>query len=249
MNIVSTAPTPPIAALRAQVARLEGYDPGGAGPAPLRLGIPALDGALPGGGLARGALHEIAGTHVLDAAPLGFCLAWLAALGADDGPVLWLQRHDGGALPDLCGHGLAARGLDPGRLLFARPRHGRDLLWAAEESARSATLGAVVVESAELALTASRRLQLAAEAAGTPLFLLRPVLGAAHPLAAATRWRVAGAPSSPHGVSRWRVALERCRGGTPRTWLVERDDATGDLAVVSDATDRPARPDAARLAG
>ncbi|TIO63333.1 MAG: damage-inducible protein, partial [Mesorhizobium sp.] len=53
------AASPAIAALRERVARLEG------GPArnraTLPFGVPRIDKVLPGGGLALGALHDVAG--------------------------------------------------------------------------------------------------------------------------------------------------------------------------------------------
>ena len=45
--------------------------------------------------------------------------------------------------------------------------------------------------------------------------------------AAATRWRIASAPSEPAagelglGAPRWRVTLERCRGGRTGAWILE----------------------------
>ena len=61
--------------LREQVARIEHrlLNPGRAAAVP--FGLPTLDEALPGGGIARGALHEVAGSgpdteHGAAAAPL-----------------------------------------------------------------------------------------------------------------------------------------------------------------------------------
>src|SRR5688500_9855411 len=86
-----------INALRDQVARLEraGAVPDRRGKLrPVILGVPALDRHLPGGGLARAALHEIAGAGAdreQAAAASGFAALWLARL-QQAGPVLWIAR-------------------------------------------------------------------------------------------------------------------------------------------------------------
>src|SRR5258707_9486858 len=83
----------------------------------LPFGTAAIDRALPGGGLALGALHEIAGAGSDEedgAAAAGFAAGILARIGpagrdaGRGGPVLWCLRQ-----PDLYGPGLAAHGLDP----------------------------------------------------------------------------------------------------------------------------------------
>ena len=125
-----------------------------------------------------------------------------------------------------------------------------------EEGLRNRGLAGVVAEfSGALGLTASRRLQLAAEHSGVTAFLLRrsrcfdnPVL--LEPSAAVTRWRVATVPSGPPlanapgtpglGRPRWRLELIRCRGGEAHSWIVEAFDATGRCRLVADVADRPA---------
>jgi protein ImuA len=129
------------------------------------------------------------------------------------------------------------------------------VLLVMEEGLRHAGLAGVVGElNGPLSLTASRRLQLAAEVSGVTAFLIRrsrrfddPVL--AQPSAAATRWRVASVPSAPPlpdspdtpglGPPRWRLDLLRCRGGEPHSWMLEAFDATGRCRVVPDLGDRP----------
>jgi len=239
-----------IAALRARIRRIErGAAAGGAA---VPLGIAALDGHLPGGGLARGALHEVAAEHPADAgAATAFCAVLLARLARGrDGPVLWCQRPaalDAGAVYP---HGLARLGLDPRRLVAVRARRDRDVLWALEEALASGAAGAVLGELGTLDLTASRRLQLAAERREVPALLLRPAARASDNSAAATRWRVAAVPSRPRGFAamlgepgapRWRARLARCRGGAPGTWILEWRDETGDLALAAPVRDRPAR--------
>jgi protein ImuA len=199
--------------LRARIRRLERHaperdDPPGA----LALGAPEIDGALPWGGLPRASLHEIIGG---DGAASGFCAALLARLAGDRGSVLWCRRGR-----DLYGPGLAAFGLDPGRLIVVRGRTPTDVLWAMEEGLRSGGLAAVLGETDGIGPTAARRLQLAAEAGCVTALLLRPAHGKT--ASAVTRWRVSAAPGVPAkghegahgsftGAPWWRVELLRCR--------------------------------------
>jgi protein ImuA len=236
-----------LAALRATLRRLEGPGRAAAGVAP--TGFDAIDRVLPDGGLARGALHEIVGEGADRAAASGFVIRLLVGL-AVQGPVLWCLAD-----PELYGPGLQRLGLAPDRLILARTRRDTDLLWAMEEGLKTPGLAAVLGEPQRLDLTASRRLQLAAESAGGLGLVLRPADGG-KATAAVTRWRVASAPSAvpvpdqetPRDFGlmrgRWRVSLERCRGATPTgeqgygSWLVEEDDATRAVAVAAELGDR-----------
>jgi protein ImuA len=226
-------------ALRERVRALE---TGGAVPArTLPFGVPAVDAALPDGGLTLGALHEIAGTG-LDEEEGTLAAAFAAGvLGrlAGDGPVLWAL-----AARDLYGPGLAVAGLAPADLVVVHGRSDADLLWAMEEGLRSPGLSAVLGEIGTLDMAASRRLQLAAESSGvTAIVLRRWRTGNAAarqrdaPIAATTRWRVGPAPGrlAPGepgvGRPRWRLDLLRCRGGLPGSWLVE-PRLGGRLAIV-----------------
>jgi protein ImuA len=256
-----------LAELRERVRRIERPLATAHGVVP--FGVTAIDRVLPGGGLARGAVHEIAGAGgeeedcALAAAFAAGILGRLAAAG--NGIVLWCLKR-----PDLYGPGLAAHGLDPGRLVLARTGRDAEILWAAEEGLRAAGVAAVVGEVGTLPAVASRRLQLAAERSGITLFLLRRWRDAKEaarerdlPNAAATRWRITALPSAPApehsgaivlppaiggrgffkghwvGRPRWRVELVRCRGGEPACWEVEAADATGHVSLVSALADRP----------
>jgi protein ImuA len=142
---------------------------------------------------------------------------------------------------------------------------GRHVLPTMEEGLRSTGLAGVVAETtARVTLTASRRLHLAAEAAGNPRFLLRRPRSVDDPRlaemnAAVTRWRITSLPSPPPvlraadvpGLARavWRLDLIRCRGGEPATWIVEACDAQGHLRLVSDVSDRSIAEDQRRAAG
>jgi protein ImuA len=241
--------------LRARVARIEGQG-GGHGRPVISFGVPDLDAGLPGGGIARGALHEVAGAgpDLEHAAAATLLVAGLLARTA--GPVLWVSEYF-----DLFAPGLAGVGLHPARVLHVEA--GRAVLLAMEEGLRHPGLTGVVGElSGRLTLTASRRLQLAAAASGAVAFVIRrgrrlddALL--TEPTAAVTRWRVACLPSPlPHapetpglGRARWRLELTRCRGGEPASWIVEACDAQGRLAVAADLADRQAASQARRRRG
>lgn len=231
-----------LADLRAHILRVERGGAAAAAHGALPLGVPAIDGVLPGGGLARGAMHEVTGT-----AAAGF-VAMIA--GKLSGPVLWCVPIS--SQTTLYGPGLAALGLDAGRLVIVYCASRDDMLWAMEEGLRDPAMTAVVGEpDRPVALTASRRLQLAAETAGvTGLILCREAgTDGLAPSAVFSRWQADCAPGlaveglAAAGSVRWRLGLRRCRGGVgvvDRTWMVEWCDATGNLALVSGAGDRPA---------
>ena len=245
----------------AQVRRIEAGASGGPGPASglgtsprpvLPLGLAALDGALPGGGLPLGALHEIEGERAEwdDGVALGFCLALLARLRAAQasnaaGPpksippktILWVSRRG-----DLYPPALAGQGLDPRRFLLVRAAGEADLLWAMEEGLRCRRLAAVVGEVEGLDRLAGRRLQLAAEAHGVTAFALhrrfRPRRRGRDASAALSRWRVTAAASEDTrdesfiGRPRWRLDLLRCRGAAPGSWQVEWNDAACGFSLA-----------------
>src|SRR5215469_13388634 len=247
--------------LRERVWRIERSAAAARGVLP--LGVAAIDRALPGGGLARGALHEIlgAGGDEEDGAlAAAFAATVLGRLGPRPTPgmgggvVLWCL-----ARPDLYGPGLAAHGLDPGRVVLVRAPRDAEILWAMEEGLRAPGILAVVGEVGTLPTVANRRLQLAAERSGITALLLRRWRNsgqAAHeralPNAAVTRWRIAALPSHAApgepgvGRPRWRVELLRCRGGEPASWEMpgEREvpDATDHVSLAAALADRPAAP-------
>ena len=114
-----------------------------------------------------------------------------------------------------------------------------------EEGLRHGGLGAVVAEAARLSMTASRRLQLAAESSGAIGIAIRrwrrPAEAAdfGQPTASVTRWRITALPATPLpvlgvGRPRWQLELIRCRAGESADFEVEACDAKGRLALPSD---------------
>ncbi len=218
-----------LAELRVQIAALERGD--AIGRRPVSLGLPLLDAILPEGGLARGAVHEVTG----DAAG-GFAAMVAGRLAC---PVLWCRDAADRAV--LYGPGLGVFGLNPARVIVARCQGRTDLLWAMEEGLRTRALAAVIGEPPGIVdLTASRRLQLAAETGGGLGIVVNPEGGFAAS-ALESRWRINAAPAGDAVRPRWQVTLERSRGGARNAhWIVERDEETGDFAVVAAPADRSA---------
>ena len=233
MNKDSATPSRTLARLRRILATTEtDVRPRGPARAAFRLGLPALDDWL-GGGLMRGALHEVYARQGADAAAAaGFGLG-LASRAAEGGALVWARQDlvelDRGR---LYGDGIAAFGLDPRRLLLARTRDPTAALRVAAEAARCPAVGAALVEiwgePRSLDLTASRRLALAAAASGVTLVLIRLQAEPA-PSAATSRWSVAASASTPleanaPGPPAFDAALLRHRAGLhPRTWRLEWD--------------------------
>ena len=219
---------PNLESRRARIRALE--PPAALDAARLPFGIAAHDQCLPGGGLTLGALHEIFSADRLMGAVSLFAAGILARIG---GPVLWCL-----AQPDLFAPGLDQAGLAAARLIHLQGVDETMRLACCEEALRHGGVS-VVAEIGPLSLTASRRLQLAAERAGRPLLALRLPRreeAVSAPSAAGTRWRITPLPSAPLpvpgiGRARWRVELLRCRGGRQADVMVEACDGQGYLAV------------------
>ncbi|MGE0273180.1 MAG: ImuA family protein [Alphaproteobacteria bacterium] len=260
-------------ALRERIGAMERLGTGRDGRAGVMpTGIAAIDAHLPWRGLPRGCLHEIVSREGDGAGP-GFAAYLLARLAAF-GPVLWLSPRPDAYAPAL--EQLGRPGWTR-RLLLVQARRRDELLWAMEESLHAPGPAAVLGEIAAADMVASRRLQLAAETRGATAILLRVgALDAAARAGsvAATRWRAASAPSGEAltvteidddldeddlgedapsgpedaiGPARWSIGLLRCRGGRPNDWLVEKDDETDSLAVVSPLRDGQAGAEGAGL--
>lgn len=202
------------------------------------------------------ALHNEIFASGDDAAGGGFALAlaldhWRAAARdlparKDDlRPLLWVQDRAAvrrGGRP-------YRPGLPPalaGRLVHVVAETPADALFALEEGVRCRDLAGVVGEIAgnprALDFTASRRLSLAAEKHGVPLWLIR--LDAGHDLSSARmRWEVRSAPSpaprwngAAPGMPSWAVELFRARSHPPGQWILSDDGERLHL--------RPRTPDA-----
>jgi protein ImuA len=138
------------------------------------------------------------------------------------------------------------------RFIYVEAGDDKAVLACFEEALRHRKLRAVVAEVARLPMTASRRLQLAAEGSGVIGLALRrwrrqvEAAEFRQLTASTTRWRVSALPSTPLpvpgvGRARWRLELLRCRGGESAEFEVEACDAQGRLALPAELAYRPGR--------
>lgn len=237
-------PEPAIESLRTQIERIEGRSRRAKSVLP--FGIAEVDSRLPGGGLALGALHEIAGggNGAIDGAAAALFSAGIAA--RTKGKILWCITR-----PDLFAPAIAQAGLMADRVIYVEAGDDKTVLACMEEGLRHGGLGAVVGETARLSMTASRRLQLAAEGTGTIAIALRrwrrqtEATDFGQPTAATTRWRISVLSSTPLpvpgvGRHRWLVELIRARAGESADFELEACDDTGRLALPADLVHRPA---------
>jgi len=219
-----------------------------------------IDRAL-GGGLACGALHELAPTAPIHlGATSGFALA-VAARASGERQVLWVTTdYAAGEGGGSYGPGLDLFGMASVRLLMLRVPKPIDVLWAMEEALRCRALACVIAEmtgeGAAADLTATRRLALAAregisaQNSGLGLLIRHKITDM--PSAAATRWEIAPALSQPDaygGIGRARFDLSLCknRRGPSGRWIIEWDhherafQPALSVGVAAPALDRPDR--------
>jgi protein ImuA len=244
------ATNPAIAALRARIERLQGGQAHGRAVIP--FGVAEIDRILPEGGLALGSLHEVAGggNGAIDGAAAALFAAGIAA--RTKGKVLWCVTRQ-----DLFAPALSQVGLSPGRVIYVEAGDEKAVLACFEEGLRHGGLGAVIAEFARLSMTASRRLQLAAESSGALGIAIRrwrrqtEAADFGQPTASVTRWRVSILPSTPLpvpgvGRARWLLELIRCRAGESADFEVEACDAKGRLALPSHLADGQGAKDIGR---
>ena len=256
--------------LRHELAVVDGYDRR----VRLPLGIDSLDRAL-AGGLALGRVHLLSGSMQTHGAVSGFTIALLCMLqdylsvknptnniqsinypNQDTSPIIWCPASQRGGAGMLYGHGLAAAGLDPARLLIVDTPSPSRRLAALDDILRTEGLTAVVIEydglqkSVDYWMRLARRAQLAAEQSGTTAFLLgAPVTASGFE----TAWQIKPAPnfamqSNPALVlnSVWDLTLHRARGGRPHicrvSWhadstslqAIDQTDISSDTPVKAD---------------
>ena len=209
----------------------------------LPFGLDELDANLPGGGLAYGSIHEIAGggSDVVTGAVSALFVAGIAARTV--GPIVWCLTR-----ADLFVPSLVQVGLSPDRVIFVESDNEDGIAESFEEALRWRGLAVVVAEMVRLPMTQSRRFQLAAEGANNLGLVIRrwrrqpEATDFGNPSASATRWRVSPLPSTPLpvegvGRSRWFVELMRARGAEARDWTLEACDKRGRLGSISTAED------------
>ncbi|MBL6080596.1 hypothetical protein JMJ56_21495 [Belnapia sp. T18] len=191
---------------------------------------PAINAALPGGGLPWAALHEVLVEEPEAAAE--FCALLLArAAAVAGGSLLWIAAE---GFPT----GLGRFGLSPTDLLLVRAVRPEDALWAMEEGLGSPGIAGAVLCLDGVEPMVARRLQQAAGAGGGLGLLLRRDMGDS---SVATRWRVGGG-SAGLGDPRWRLELLRCRAGRPGRWDAVWRPAAERLEVEEDEAEASPAP-------
>jgi len=229
--------------ITANQGRLEELGLGGLKTQPdrsLATGLEALDGLLPGGALARGAIHEalFAPEHGM---PITFALLLARSKiqnpksQTQSSPIFWLDSQH-----LLYPPALVAAGIDLDRLYLLHPHKAEDRIWAIAECLRCPGMGAVIADVGRLSLIEARRLQLSAEKGGGIGVLLRPAGSVSSIYAAATRWLVA--PSrGDRTVQRWRIQLIHGQGGcVGQGVILEVYREEHHVRAVAPVADRPA---------
>jgi protein ImuA len=191
-------------------------------------------------------------TYADQPAALSFALAFLGTLSARPRKaspgLLWcltgrMAREWGAPY----GPGLVALGIDPALILIVEAANDLDAAWALEEGLKASCFIAALGQTEVRSPLVARRLGLAAQSGRTPCLLLTKHRGCGLP-GSLTRWRVEAAPSSASyfdraapGAQSWRLALERCRGGSAlRRWTVEFSNDAYGVRLAADLSDRAA---------
>ena len=221
-----------LASLRGSIARIEASidaDMDAALPNRIALGHASADAMLRGG-LAPATLHEVFADGHQSGAATGF-IAGLAGRMSPRKPLVWVRQDfsasENGALSMS---GLCELGLDPRLLVTVSAADVDAALRTAADALACDALGAVVLEVwgnvRQLDLVASRKLTLAAQAAGVTALLLR-IAATPIPSTAETRWIVRAAHSPPGsassvwGAPRFDAELVRNRHGPVGRWIME----------------------------
>jgi len=162
-------------------------------------GIATLDRELPGGGWPRSALIEL----LLAQPGIGEMQLLRPALTvlARQGRIALLQPPHA---PQVAAW--SAWGLPYERLLWIKTARSADALWSAEQILRNGSCGALIFWQSQVRPQALRRLQLAAQACDTTLWMMRPLAQAQDASPAPLRLALRPAPA---GI---RITLFKRRG-------------------------------------
>lgn len=177
----------------------------------LSSGFAELDANLPSGGWPCGAIAELM-SDAVGIGELGLLMPALSTLARAGRYIAWIAPPYLPYAPALTQRGLA---LD--RMLLIQTQTLQQSLWATEQALRCPAIGAVLSWPAYIVDKNIRRLQLAAEAAGTVGFLYRPPEAAQESSPAALRLRLHAASD---GVI---VEIHKSRGGRAGVRLQCRD--------------------------
>jgi protein ImuA len=166
----------------------------------MSFGLEPLDKAFSLGGLPFGA-HQIAGAPGDGACAMLFSALIMARRFKASTGAQALVVQERAVLAEcggLYGPGLAALGIDPGRLVFVAAHDGAEALRMVDEAVRSGAVSVVLAELGRggrlLDLPATQRFNLYGQQTSTLVLLVTPDLAGTS--AAMTRWRATTAPST-----------------------------------------------------
>ncbi len=178
-------------------------------------------------------VHEFCG-------PSRHALALIAA-GRTGGPVFWIAGH--WQSEQLHADGVQ-RYMNPGRIVFVRPKRPENILWCMEECLRAGCAPVTVAElSAPPALTPVRRLNIAAgstagQGKGVIGLLLIPGNGGAPGVE--TRWHLS--PRHRLDTDRWILQRRHARMGPPAAWHLDWPEEKPAPSVVPRPVPDPVLP-------
>lgn len=196
-----------------------------------------INEAFPNSVFPYAALHEFFYYHPEEVtATYAFISGLLSLRNCKSNNIIWISNSQKIFPPALKWFGIS-----PHQVLFLHLKKQKDIAWAVQEALKCSSLAAVVGELPELALTTSRRFQLAIEEAGVGCFILR-----SRPknlvTAAVSRWHIQPIHSKVEdgfpgvGYPHWRVALLKARNGKAASWDIEWVNGsfryTSKMAVV-----------------
>jgi hypothetical protein len=161
-----------------------------------------LDAVLPGGGWQAGTVVELM-PAVTGIGELRLLLPALARITGAGRHITLIAPPYIPFAPALSQHGVRLE-----RVLVIRAQQAEDILWAAEQSLRCRSFGAVLAWPATIRDRDIRRLQLAAEAGGSTGFLYRCVDAARESSPAALRLKLRRAADDA-----LQIDVLKCRGG------------------------------------
>ena len=186
------------------------------------VGLSVIKAAFPNQEFPLEAVHEFCCNSKEEfSASAGFVAGILSSLMRNGSAGIWIASS-----PTIFPPALVQFHISPQHLLFIQLKKEKEILWALEEALKCGSVAAVVGELQDLSFTASRRLQLAIEKSGVPLFLLRH-RQKNFSTSCVTRWHVQPAPSETEedlpgvGSPRWKIDLLKVRNGYPGSWIIE----------------------------
>ncbi|MDG4717817.1 MULTISPECIES: ImuA family protein [Thalassospira] len=211
------------------------------------FGSMSLSSNISLGGIAPFGLHEVIFCHDAGASSV---LAWYLAQIDQGKPdtesagrsVFWIRQRraiDQGGFYHLALPMSADARFQPLMMVVDQQATA---LWACEEVAKSGQVASIILETTDYDLTASRRLQLACEVAGTRMIVMRRASQGNRmmPSSALTRWRiepVSGVTQNRTG-NIHHLSLIGGRGVRPGSWRVKVDATTFSLSVVAPLENR-----------